>query len=50
MERGPYRGADVIKQSIAGQIIQSQTPPDFSLLSLETNPNGMTFQLKWVGN
>ncbi len=33
----------------AGQAIQGQTPPDFTLIGLDTTPEGVKFQLKWVG-
>jgi len=34
---------------ILGQAIKNQTPPDFMLVGLETTPEGINFQLKWVG-
>jgi hypothetical protein len=42
---------DVLAQGSAmvGQIIQNQTPPNFVLVGLITSPEGVTFQLKWVG-
>jgi len=42
---------DALREGSAmiGQIIQSQTPPDFVLVGLITSPEGVTFQLKWVG-
>jgi hypothetical protein len=35
--------------ALAGQAIKNQTPPDFALVGLETTPEGVNFQLKWVG-
>lgn len=32
-----------------GQAIETQTPPEFSLVGLSTTPNGVTVQLKWTG-
>jgi len=35
--------------SMVGQIIKNQTPPEFILTGLTTTPDGITFQLKWIG-
>lgn len=35
--------------AIVGQIIKNQTPPDFILTGLTTTADGVTFQLKWIG-
>jgi hypothetical protein len=35
--------------TMVGQIIQDQTPVDFVLVGLTTSAEGVTFQLKWVG-
>jgi hypothetical protein len=34
--------------SLIGQTIKNQTPPNFALVGLETTPEGLNFQLKWV--
>lgn len=34
---------------LVGQIIKNQTPPNFILIGLATTTDGITFQLKWVG-
>jgi len=39
----------VESSTMIGQIMQDQAPPDFRLVGLNTSPNGVTFQLKWVG-
>ncbi|RME96922.1 MAG: hypothetical protein D6768_20875 [Chloroflexi bacterium] len=35
--------------ALVGQAIETQTPPDFSLVGLSTTPGGVTAQLKWTG-
>ncbi len=35
--------------TVLGQTIKAQTPPDFTLIGLTTTPDGVNFQLKWVG-
>jgi hypothetical protein len=35
--------------ALVGQTINNQIPPDFSLVGLATSADGVTFQLKWVG-
>ena len=35
--------------AIVGQTIEAQTPPDFTLVGLNTTPNGINFHLKWIG-
>lgn len=35
--------------AIIGQLMQDQTPPNFRLVGINTSPNGVTFQLKWIG-
>lgn len=35
--------------AMAGDTIKNQTPPNFALVGLETTPEGVNFQLKWVG-
>lgn len=35
--------------AMVGQIIKNQTPPDFILTGLTTTADGITFQLKWIG-
>jgi hypothetical protein len=32
-----------------GQIIRDQTPPDFVLVGLTTDSDGIIFRLKWAG-
>lgn len=35
--------------AMVGQIIKNQTPPEFIVTGLTTTPDGITFQLKWIG-
>lgn len=35
--------------AMVGQIIKNQTPPDYILTGLTTSADGVTFQLKWIG-
>jgi hypothetical protein len=34
---------------MVGQLIKNQTPPDFVLVGLTTTPEGLIFQLNWIG-
>jgi hypothetical protein len=35
--------------ALVGQTINAQMPPEFTLVGLATDSQGITFQLKWVG-
>lgn len=35
--------------ALIGETIKTQTPPDFTITGLTTTPDGVTIQLKWVG-
>jgi hypothetical protein len=35
--------------ALVGQTINDQIPPDFTIVGLTTSADGVTFQLKWVG-
>ena len=42
---------DDIQQTAAiiGQSIKAQTPPDFTLVGINTTPDGLVFMLTWIG-